>query len=418
MAGLSAANSLVRTGCEVTLLEAKNHLGGRIHTIAAGSLPIELGAEFLHGESPAIFNTIRAAELTVHTLPDDYQFFQDGDFKRMHFLEKMSKIVKAVDIHTTDCSFEDYLESQNLTPAEREQAASFVQGFHAAQPNLISSHSLRRGEYSAEKMEGAKQHRINEGYGAMVNFLEKEIHSHGGKTVTNAVVKKVAWQPGHVKVTFDHGGSAIHIEADAAVITLPLGVLKAGTVEFQPPLTSKREAIEQLPYGNVVKVVFEFSERWWPEFGFITALDEVFPTWWTDPRGPILTAWAGGQKADALIAYSAEQLEKFGLKTLAKIFPEHADDISINFARTHTFNWTRDPYSRGAYSYLPVNGLDLPKTLGASLGETLFFSGEATVTDAQTGMVFGAFETGMRAGREVLATMADTAPEAVFPLQK
>ncbi|HEV2696235.1 MAG TPA: NAD(P)/FAD-dependent oxidoreductase [Verrucomicrobiae bacterium] len=419
IAGLSAANSLVRTGCEVTVLEAKNRLGGRIHTIAAGNFPIELGAEFLHGESPALLNTTRAADLTTQPLNEDYQFFQDGGFKKVNFLEKMHKLVNHIDIQAGDCSFADYLDTQNLTPAEYEQAAGFVQGFHAAKPDQISAHSLRRGEYSSEKM-GTKQCRITEGYAALIGFLEKEIHSHGGKIVTNAVVKKIQWQAGYVKVTFNYNHSAgeIHVEADAAVITLPLGVLKAGGVEFQPPLSSKHEAIEQLQFGNVVKVVFEFSGRWWPAFGFINALEEVFPTWWTDPRGPVLTAWAGGPKADALTGYSPDQLEKFGLKTLARIFPEHADDISINFARTHTFNWAQDPYSRGAYSYLPVNGLDLPKLLAAPIADTLFFAGEATVNDAQPGMVFGAFETGLRAGREVLATMADTSPEAIFPLQK
>ena len=72
----------------------------------------------------------------------------------------------------------------------------------------------------------------------------------------------------------------------------------------------------------------------------------------------------------------------------------------------------------GGDALLLVNGLDLPKLLGAPIADTLFFAGEATVTDAQTGTVFGAFETGLRAGHELLATIADTLPEAVFPLQK
>ena len=67
---------------------------------------------------------------------------------------------------------------------------------------------------------------------------------------------------------------------------------------------------------------------------------------------------------------------------------------------------------------MPVNGLDLPKLLGAPIADTLFFAGEATVTDAQTGTVFGAFETGLRAGRELLATIAGTMPSAILPPQK
>jgi monoamine oxidase len=418
IAGLSAASALVRMGCKVTLLEATNHLGGRIHTVKVGNLTLELGAEFLHGESPTITNAIRAAGLTTHTIAPDYRLIQQGYSRHVNLLEKISRIIHQADTHKSDCSFDDFLDTQNLNLADREQALGFVEGFHAAQPGAISTHSLRRGEYAAEKMPGTKQSRINEGYGALIDFLEREIRAHGGKLITSAIVRKVCWQPGQVAVTFHHGDREIFLEADAAVITLPLGVLKAGTVEFQPPLAAKREAIEQLHFGNVVKVIFEFRERWWPEFGFLLAPDEVFPTWWTDPRGPTLTAWAGGPKADLLLQYSSAQLEQFGLKTLALLFPKHAKKIPAQFVSTHTFNWAKDPCTRGAYSYLPVNGLNLPKLLAAPIADTLFFAGEATTTDAQTGMVFSAFETGLRAGRELLATIADTSPQAILPLQK
>jgi monoamine oxidase len=418
IAGLSAASTLVRMGCKVTLLEAKDRFGGRIHTIKDGNLIVELGAEFLHGESRTITTAIQAAGLSTHMIPEDYQVFQDGQFKHVKFLEKMNKIVNHVNTRQRDCSFEEFLDTQNLNLTDRQQAIGFVEGFHAAQPDHISAHSLRRGEYAAEKMPGTKQGRINEGYGALVNFLEREIRAHGGKLLTEAFVKKVRWQPGHVEISFHHGDREILVQADAVAVTLPLGVLKAGTVEFQPPLAVKREAIEQLHFGNVVKVVFEFRERWWPDFGFVVAPDEIFPTWWTDPRGTILTGWAGGPKADLLLKYSPAQLEQFGLKTLALLFPAQAGKISAQFISAHTFNWAKDPCTRGAYSYLPINGLDLPKLLGAPIADTLFFAGEATVTDAQTGTVFSAFETGLRAGRELLATIADTSPLAILPLQK
>jgi monoamine oxidase len=418
VSGLSAASSLVRMGCKVILLEAKNHFGGRIHTVKIGRLPIELGAEFLHGESQTIANAIQAAGLSTHGISEDFQIFQQGQFKHMNFLDKMSKIIHQVNIHQRDCSFEEFLDIQNLNIADREQAVGFVEGYHAAQPRHISAHSLRRGEAAAAGMQNTRQSRINEGYGALIDFLEREIRTHGSELLTNAFVEKIRWQPGRVEVAFRHKDREIITEADAAVITLPLGVLKAGTVEFQPPLDVKREAIEQLGFGNVIKIIFEFSERWWPEFVFIVAPDEVFPTWWTDPRGSILTGWAGGPKADLLLKYSPAQLEQFGLKTLALLFPDRAEKIPAQFVSAHSFNWTNDPCTRGAYSYLPVNGLDLPKLLGAPVANTLFFAGEATVTDAQTGTVFSAFETGLRAGRELLATIADTSPLAVLPPQK
>ena len=405
VAGLSVARLLVGAGCEVTLLEAKPHLGGRVHTITAGAQLIELGAEFLHGESQTMFDVIQAGELSTDTVSTDYKLFEQGHFKRVELLEKMSKILHQVDIRHRDCSFQEFLDTQKLNDADREQASGFVQGFHAAQPRRISAHSLRRAEYSAEHMQSTKQGRMTAGYGALVKFLQQEIWARGGKLITNAVVEKVRWQTGDVEVTYHHGDREI-LKADAAVITLPLGVLKAGTVEFQPPLAVKQETIEQLQFGNVIKVIFQFREQWWPKFGFILALEEAFPTWWTDPRGPILTAWAGGPKADALLDHSGPQLETLGLEILARLFPKQLDAIATQFISSYSFNWVLDPYTRGAYSYLPVNGLDLPKLLAAPVADTLFFAGEATVTDAQTGTVLGAFETGLRAGRELLNSLA------------
>src|SRR5262249_5871928 len=134
----------------------------------------------------------------------------------------------------------------------------------------------------------------------------------------------------------------------------------------------------------------------------ILALDEAIPTWWTDPRAPLLIGWAGGPKADALLACSPAKIEAVGLEILGHVFPERAAEITSQHIATKTHNWAQDPYIRGGYSYLPVNGLDLPKLLGAPIANTLFFAGEATVADAQTGTVFGAFETGLRAARELL----------------
>jgi len=105
VAGLSAAHLLVGAGCEVTLLEAKPHLGGRIHTITAGAQLIELGAEFLHGESQPMLDVIQAGELSTDTVSTDYKLFTQGRFKPVKLLEKMSKILHRVDIRHPDFSF-------------------------------------------------------------------------------------------------------------------------------------------------------------------------------------------------------------------------------------------------------------------------------------------------------------------------
>ena len=117
-----------------------------------------------------------------------------------------------------------------------------------------------------------------------------------------------------------------------------------------------------------------------------------------------MTGWAGGTHADALLKCFTKQLRSTGLKILSEILfnGEPVRNLRRQLSAVHYYNWADDPDVLGAYSYIPVNGLDLPKLLGAPVGDTLFFAGEATVTDAQTGTVFGALETGQRAAREIL----------------
>ncbi len=95
-----------------------------------------------------------------------------------------------------------------------------------------------------------------------------------------------------------------------------------------------------------------------------------------------------------------------GLEILSQILAGNptAANLRRHLVTSHYHNWANDPYVRGAYSYIPVNGLDFPKILAAPVDGTLFFAGEATVTDGQTGTVFGALETGLRAAHELLAS--------------
>src|SRR5581483_293462 len=410
VAGLGAARELARHGVAVTVIEAKKRLGGRIHTIREGSLPIELGAEFVHGRNRPLLKAIRQAGLSLHSLADSHQLFEAGQLQPVRLWQQIDDIIGRVDFHKQDQSFKEWLARQSLKQPDRQMAIDFVEGFDAAKADRISAHALRQAQQAADSMDGDRQYRINEGYSALVRFLAEEIKAKGGVLLKSAQARHIQWQPGYVEVRLRRGGRTETRSGAAAVFTLPLGVWKTGSVAIHPPLVTKEEAVRKFEFGNVVKVTFVFRDRWWGEFsaGFMHAPDEPLPTWWSDPRGPILTGWAGGPKADALLRLTPSKLEKLGLNILGKIFPERASLLSKQHVATHAWNWAHDPHVRGAYSYIPVNGLDLPATLAAPVGNTLFFAGEATVADAQTGTVFGALESGLRAARELLDVLRTT----------
>ena len=140
------------------------------------------------------------------------------------------------------------------------------------------------------------------------------------------------------------------------------------------------------------------------DFSFIHSRDEIFPTWWTllPVRAPILTGWAGGPAASRIGQRGSDDLVVAAIKSLAKMLHRTPRNLSAMLQAHHLANWQADPFSRGAYSYVPVGGLDARELLAKSVDSTLFFAGEATHYEGQAGTVAGAIASGHRAAKEVI----------------
>ena len=405
IAGLAAAANL-RTG-SVTLLEAKERLGGRVYTRHAADGVVELGAEFLHGQDPALFHLIRNAHLGTELVSDQNRVFDKGQFKSVDVWNTFSELTERIDLRSKDSSFLEFINQQELDEQTHRTMIAFAEGFNAARADKLSAHGLRKAEYSAEQMEGAKQMRLREGYTALVDFLVSAAQKNGATLLRGVTVQRIDWRKGGVHVQAIRGDQPEEYMADAAIVTLPLGVLKARSVTFHPSLPEKEEAINGLEFGQVRKITLEFKRPWWPEpdFGFIHALDEQIPTWWSHPAKPMITGWAGGPKAAALSQHNSAQIEELALEILARVFSKKADGLRVELNSSYSVDWATDPHVRGAYSYIPVGGIYLPKQLGAAVDNTLFFAGEATAQDAQMGTVFGALNSGLRVAREVSTSL-------------
>lgn len=404
ISGLGAADALAKNGIPVTVLESKPRFGGRIFTLREGRWPIELGAEFIHGRNPNLIRLIRAARLATHAAPEGQFIARGGRLKKLDVWKRVGDVIDRIDPSKPDCPFAKFLAMQNPSEESRLLAKRFAEGFDAARAELISSHALLKAQEASDQMDGEWQGRMTRGYSALIRFLQRRSIRAGGRLIANARVTHVRWNSKGVEATWRYGRDTKKTRADAAIITLPLGVLKAGTVIFQPGLIPKEEAITKLQFGNVMKVILKFRRRWWPKSrtGIIQAIDEPLPTWWSDTRGPLLTGWAGGPEADALALLRAKRLESLSLEIVSRVFSVEMDFLQKQLVKSHCYRWDQDPDILGAYSYIPAWGLSLPTALATPIGKTLYFAGEATVADAQTGTVFGAYETGLRAAREVL----------------
>jgi monoamine oxidase len=430
-AGLAAARSLAVAGLEVVILEARNRIGGRVHTFRAESspLPIELGAEFIHGQPPEILEIIDRANLKLVEVPNRHWYLRQGFLiESSEFWSKLEDLMEQMkQIGPPDKSFKEFLETyaQNRDLGdEKNVARMYVEGFHAAPIDRISVLGLNKANEAAESIEGDRQFRNPSGYDLILQPLHDEAISHGAQFRLKTVVEEVRWRRNRVEITSRIDGAAEEFEASRVLVTLPLGIMQAdskatGSVRFSPPLNERVQAARKLATGHVIKVVLRFRESFWEGLSlptednskkdlrllsFIHAAEESLMTWWTQlpTREPLLSGWTGGPGAEKLSLEGDDFIVNESVEALVRIFRMPRKEIEEFLEESYTYNWRRDPYSLGAYSYLPVGGLDAQNLFARPVDDTLFFAGEATNTQGHIGTVHGAIASGIRAAQEII----------------
>ncbi len=424
-AGLAAAAKLCAAGLEIVVVEARNRIGGRIFTIKdAPGLPLELGAEFIHGKPAEIFGLVDSEALLVCDVAESHwQLYKGRLVKNQKFWKEVDQIMSAMKQETQDCSFLDFI-NRRYTAAKwheaRAAALSYVQGFNAAEAGNISVHSLAQQSDAAEAIGGDSAFRFVQGYAGLVACLEQRLKSGRCTILCASPVAAIKWARQNVEAaTQTHS-----ISARYAIITVPLGVLQAplaapGSICFEPPIPQKQQAIDALAMGQVTRIVLRMHSRFWESieleaedaskqslrnFGFIHARDEALPTWWTQLhlRAPVLVGWAAGPSSGQFENKSAEYVYAAALASLASILHLPTPAVEKQVMSWHLHDWQSDPFSRGAYSYVPPGSLPAQELLAQSVSDTLFFAGEATNFQGHCGTVHGALQTGLRAAEEVL----------------
>ncbi len=410
-AGLAAAEQLSRNGMEVTVLEARDRTGGRILTVQAQetNMPIELGAEFVHGDRNATWEVICAAKLETTPVPDAHWQVTAGEWKEdSEFWDELTELTEKIDTHAPDETFQSLLNrARDLDEKTKWLAREYVEGFHAANVDRMSIHAFKKAEEAAEEEGGTHQFRMAKGYSEMIGWLVTRLARNNIRLLHNTVAKTIRWEQGHVEVEAQTPAGVSVYHGDCVVVTVPLGVLKREEIAFDPKLSEKEEAINGLEMGTVVKVTMQFRSKFWPRenFGFVHSDEKWFPTWWTDERGPVLTGWVGGPRAENLASEGMQVIEAEAVRALARILNVEAKQVKDFLVRIYTHGWASDPFARGAYSYTAVGMIDMPNQLAAPVAETIFFAGEATDPDGNQGTVHGALASGKRAAERILVNI-------------
>ena len=417
VAGLTAAAELAPHGNSVTLLEASDRVGGRVHTMFPDEAhgPVELGAEFVHGTPEPFTSFLKDRKLKLEEMDgrmlrsENGQLTSGGDF-----FPRVMELLCSLRDSGADRTFAEFLstDGQRFDEETRYSAAEYVSGFHAADPARVSEHAIAKSTRTGQREHSDDAFRLAGGYAqvvdALASSLPKNVQLLRGKQATH-----ITWREHHVSVRCADGSSH---SARAGIITFPLPIWDR--VTFDPELPHKRAALEKLAMGPVLRISLAFAKPWWHEvqqgkarnLSFLFSHHKLMPTWWSGLKSQpaLLTGWSAAHRATELSQLSPDGICDAALTALADDFSVPRHEIEPQLRGYWTHNWQTDPHILGGYSYTLKGGSAAPRELAVPIDATLFVAGEATDFTGDNGTVHAAFNSGRRAARELLAAQKES----------
>ncbi len=392
MAGLAAASRLQAAGKQVVVVEARDRIGGRVHTDRSWAVPVELGATWVHGvEKNPVMDLVQ--ELQLKTRLTDYEnhwlyntkgkLVKDEDQDELDdqlddVLEELDQLREDMDEgDEADLSLEDALEvvlaHWKLSPARRQlldyAIAAEIEHEYAANCRELSCYYWDEGEV----FEGDDCY-LPAGVDQLVDHL-----ATGLDIRLNHVVQRVEVTAAGVQVVCD----CDTIAAERAIVTVPLGVLKAGAVQFSPALpAAKQKAIQRLGMGSLNKLVLRFPKVFWQRDAEILGYVPQAKGEWVEffnfqpiTQQPILVGFNAGRYSRKLEELSEAETIAAAMQVLRTIYGKAVPDpVAALVTR-----WQADPFAQGAYSYLAKHSSPEDyEALAQPVGDRLFFAGEAT----------------------------------------
>lgn len=423
VAGLAALRDLDRAGKRVLCLEARDRIGGRIYTVRdeRSPIPIELGAEFVHGRPREILNVVASAPLAMYHCAEHAIHVRDGkplkDEDAWRQIGEVMKDVEAAVESGREETFSEFLEGTTYSTETKELATSYVEGFNAARSEVIGITSLAKDAKAADEIDGDCSFRLVNGYEAVPHWMIQGIEDLGSKLRLNCVARAIRWKAGRVSVEFvsESSGAVQTISAKQMIVTVPLGVLQAkaampGAIRFDPEPDDVLDAAKQLRFGQVIRLILRFQKAVWEEnedfaeAGFLLSNEKHFPAWWTPLpiRARSITGWCSGPHADSLLGADKAEIVSCAIHDLSRILGTSTAKLGELLEATYFHDWHGDPSARGAYSYVPAHAMHAREKFAQPVADTLYFSGEATELNGHSATVHGAIASGRRAARQIL----------------
>jgi monoamine oxidase len=432
LAGLAAAFDLHRAGWRVTVLEARDRAGGRVHTVRSFSngLVAEGGGEFIeesHTRMLALadqFGLKLARTGNWRGEKNDWISFdgRSGPISnaRLWGMDLMAEVERGWELMSGLSQYVpdpyqphlareaqrldaqsslDWIESLDLHPFAKKYFIQHIRSEYTCEPERLSLLDLARNArmYYTEAARPPSM-RVLGGNDQIPRALAEALPN----VRLNAAVKAIRLKPDGVAVTFQQADSHLTLDTDFAILAIPLTA--ARSIDFNSSLPAAHQRmVNEISYGAVTKVLIEYRKRFWNERdwnGRLTTDAPIVITWhatshFEHERG-IITAYTGGDPGAQLSALSDEERIQAAVAEIERLFPGSSDLIE----NTATIAWRNEPYTRASYMALaPGEVLAHWQTLFEPAGR-LFFAGEHAT--AIQGFMEGAVESGQRAAAGIL----------------
>ncbi|KAF5206142.1 Polyamine oxidase [Thalictrum thalictroides] len=419
-AGIAAANALHDASFQVVLLESRDRIGGRVHTDYSFGFPVDMGASWLHGvcEENPLAPLIGRLGMPLYRTSGDNSVLYDHDLESYALYDTDGKQVPPEVVAKVGEAFESILVETDKVRQEYSKDMSILKAFSIImerRPDLRQeglAHNVL--QWYLCRMEGwfaadadtislkswDQEELLPGGHGLMVR---------GYRPVINILAKGLDIRLGHrvTKITRHYNGVLVTVEdgttfvADAAVIAVPLGVLKAKHIEFEPKLPEWKEAaIADIGIGTENKIALHFDKIFWPNVEFLGVVApssyecSYFLNLHKATGHPVLVYMPSGCLALDIEKMSDQEAANFAFTQLKKILPDATEPIQYLVS-----HWATDINSLGSYTYDKVGKPhDLFERLRIPV-DNLFFAGEATSMD-YPGSVHGAYSTGSQAAED------------------
>ena len=400
-AGLGAANALSNSGLSVIVLEARDRLGGRAHTIMASpEVTFDVGCGWLHSADQNSF--VKIAKRLNFDLNRNLPPWRERAYGKAFPQADRDEFIRALEAFydraeeaakTAERSGRDSPASICLEPGNRwnpmiDAISTYINGCELDQVSILDMDAYEDTDINW---------RIRRGYGALV-----AAYGAACPVALNCVVTLIDRSGKRIRIETSRGT----LDAGKVIVTVPTNLIADEAIRFHPPLPAKVDAARGLPLGLADKVTLALDEpEALPVEGNLRAatMRTEMGTYHMRPFGqPCIDGFFGGRFAQSLEDAGDGALAAASIDEIVSIL---GNDFRRKLKPLAESRWAHDPFARGSYSHALPGHADKRAVLAAPVDGRLFFAGEATSPEFFS-TAHGARDSGERAAKEVLTVLA------------